>query len=171
MPTMDAVVITRKALAWFGLIATLVAPARLARADDGGPVAITHARVYLPNGRAPLDDATLVLAGGKVQAVGAAVRVPAGARVIDARGKVVTPGFIDADTALGIVDVELELQTSETDTRGPMVPALRAVDGRRSSPSRGRAASRPSSWRRAPACWRGRAPSSISPATASRRAS
>src|SRR5271155_2999213 len=126
---MGAVMITGKALAWFGLITTLVVSAPLARADDGGPVVIAHARVYLPNGRAPLDNATVVLAGGKVQAVGAAVRVPTGARVIDAHGKVVTPGFIDADTALGIVDVELEAQTSETDTRGSMVPALRVVDG------------------------------------------
>lgn len=119
--------ISGKTLGWLGLAAALVAP-RLARADDG-PIAIAHGRVYLPNGRPPLDDATVVLAGGKVQAVGAGVRVPAGARVIDAHGKVVTPGFIDADTALGIVDVELEAQTSDTDTRGSMVPALRVVDG------------------------------------------
>jgi imidazolonepropionase-like amidohydrolase len=111
------------------LAGALVTRTLAAQAADDGPVAIAHARVYLPNGRPPLDDGTVILAGGKVQAIGAGARVPAGARVIDARGKVVTAGFIDADTAVGVVDVELELQSSDTDTRGAMVPALRIVDG------------------------------------------
>jgi imidazolonepropionase-like amidohydrolase len=122
--------IAAKVPAGIGLVATLVAATAMARADDGAaPVAITHARVYLPNGRPPVDDATVVLAGGKVQAVGPGARVPTGARVIDGHGKVVTPGFIDADTAVGVVDVELELQSNDTDTRGALVPALRIVDG------------------------------------------
>jgi|HubBroStandDraft_4_1064222.scaffolds.fasta_scaffold23035_2 imidazolonepropionase-like amidohydrolase len=115
--------------AGIGLVAALVAATATARADDKAPIAVTHARVYLPNGRPPVDDATVVLAGGKVQAVGAGARVPAGARVIDGHGKVVTPGFIDANTTVGVVDVELEPQSNDTDTRGPMVPALRIVDG------------------------------------------
>jgi imidazolonepropionase-like amidohydrolase len=117
-----------RSIPWILGLALATSGARTAEAD-GGPVAIVHGRVYLPNGRPPLDDATVLLAGGKVQAVGAAVRVPAGARVVDAQGKVVTPGFIDADTALGVVDVELEAQTSDTDSRGAMVPALRLADG------------------------------------------
>jgi imidazolonepropionase-like amidohydrolase len=91
-------------------------------------VAITHGRVFLPS-RAPLDDATVVLSGGKVLAVGAGVAIPAGATTLDATGKFVTPGFIDAMSDVGVVDIELEPQTSETDVRTTMTPALRLVDG------------------------------------------
>jgi imidazolonepropionase-like amidohydrolase len=49
-----------------------------------------------------LRDATVIVRGGLVEAVGADVAVPAGARRIDAKGSVVTPGFIDADSALPI---------------------------------------------------------------------
>jgi imidazolonepropionase-like amidohydrolase len=91
-------------------------------------VAITHGRVFLP-GRTPLDDATVVLSGGKVLAVGAGVAIPAGATTLDATGKFVTPGFIDAMSDVGVVDIELEPQTSETDVRTTMTPALRLVDG------------------------------------------
>jgi imidazolonepropionase-like amidohydrolase len=93
------------------------------------PVAITHARVFLPRGRAPIEDGTVVIENGKVSAVGPQVAVPAGARVIDGRGKTVTPGFIDASTAVGVIDVDHEEQTDETDVHGAFSPALRMVDG------------------------------------------
>src|SRR5688572_22835585 len=50
------------------------------------------------SGRAPLRNSVIVLQGDSIVAVGSRgrVRVPAGARVIDARGLVVAPGFIDA---------------------------------------------------------------------------
>ena len=50
------------------------------------------------SGRAPLRNSVVVLQGDSIVAVGSRgrVRVPAGARVIDARGLVVAPGFIDA---------------------------------------------------------------------------
>jgi N-acyl-D-amino-acid deacylase len=50
------------------------------------------------SGRAPLRNSVVVLQGDSIVAVGSRkqVKVPAGARVIDARGLVVAPGFIDA---------------------------------------------------------------------------
>jgi N-acyl-D-amino-acid deacylase len=50
------------------------------------------------SGRAPLRNSVVVIEGDSIVAVGSRgrVRVPADARVIDARGLVVAPGFIDA---------------------------------------------------------------------------
>ena len=45
---------------------------------------------------------TIVIRGNRIQAVGASVSAPSGARTIDARGASVYPGFIDAGTNLGI---------------------------------------------------------------------
>jgi imidazolonepropionase-like amidohydrolase len=93
------------------------------------PVAITHGKVYLPGGKPPIDDGTVVIDRGKIVSVGKAVTPPPGARVIDARGKIVTPGFIDAETAVGVLDIDEEGQTDDTDVQGDMTPALRMVDG------------------------------------------
>src|SRR5688500_20355173 len=50
------------------------------------------------SGRAPLRNSVIVIEGDSIVAVGSRgrVRIPADARVIDARGLVVAPGFIDA---------------------------------------------------------------------------
>lgn len=50
------------------------------------------------SGRAPLRNSVVILAGNSIVAVGprGQVRIPAEAQVIDARGLVVAPGFIDA---------------------------------------------------------------------------
>jgi imidazolonepropionase-like amidohydrolase len=44
----------------------------------------------------------VVIKGNVIQAVGANVSVPSGARVVDARGGNVYPGFIDAQTDMGL---------------------------------------------------------------------
>jgi imidazolonepropionase-like amidohydrolase len=98
-----------------------------ARAEEA-PIAIVHARVYLPGDHPPADDTTVVLSEGKVLAVGPVAQPPAGARVIDARGKIVTPGFIDADDDVGVVDVDLEASTNDADAHVAMNPALRMAD-------------------------------------------
>ena len=54
-----------------------------------------------------IDKGTVVVSGGRILAVGSNVQVPAGARTIDAAGKVVTPGFLDSSTQVGIVEVSL----------------------------------------------------------------
>jgi imidazolonepropionase-like amidohydrolase len=75
-----------------------------------------------------MEDGTVVIANGKVVTVGPGAAAPPNARVIDAHGKVVTPGFIDADTRVGAVDVELELESNDADVRSSMNPDLRMED-------------------------------------------
>jgi Tol biopolymer transport system component/imidazolonepropionase-like amidohydrolase len=70
------------------------------RARPRGTVAFTGARVVTMAGGdagAVLDDATIVVTGNRIAAVGpgGATAVPAGARAFDARGKTIIPGLID----------------------------------------------------------------------------
>lgn len=55
--------------------------------------AIVHARAVLPGGI--LENAAILIDGGKIRDVGSALRIPAGTEVIDARGLWVGPGFVD----------------------------------------------------------------------------
>jgi imidazolonepropionase-like amidohydrolase len=65
-------------------------------------VAIVHANLWTADPRRPrLADATIVLRDGRIAALGN-VAVPADAEVIDAGGRVVTPGIIDAHSHLGV---------------------------------------------------------------------
>ncbi len=121
---------TRIAAAALGLQAAFTFTSSGLRAEEAAPpIAITHGKIYLPGGKPPIEDGTLVLQRGKIVSVGKDVVAPAGARVIDAHGKIVTPGFIDASTGVGVLDVDEEPQTDDRDVRGPMTPALRMVDG------------------------------------------
>jgi imidazolonepropionase-like amidohydrolase len=54
---------------------------------------------------APLQNATVLIRDGRIVAVGTNVTVPAGAVRIDARGRHVTPGFIESGTQIGLVEV------------------------------------------------------------------
>ena len=65
------------------------------------PTAIVGANVLTGAGQ-EIDGGTVLLAGGKIVAVGRDLAVPAGAQVIDGRGKWVTPGVIDAHSHLGV---------------------------------------------------------------------
>src|SRR5579864_3110716 len=53
------------------------------------------------NGGAPVPNSVIVITGNRITAVGRAgqVQVPAGARVIDATGKWITPGLFDSMSA------------------------------------------------------------------------
>ena len=49
-----------------------------------------------------IEKGTIVIRGNRIQAVGANVQPPSGAKVVDARGASVYPGFIDSATDLGL---------------------------------------------------------------------
>jgi len=67
-----------------------------AQAPAGGTVAMTGARVIDGTGAQPLEKATIVISNGRIEAVGAKVKIPAGATRIDMSGKTIMPGIINA---------------------------------------------------------------------------
>ena len=86
-------------------VATLAGPGSLAQAPAGGaPVAFINARIIDGTGRAPIERGTLVVTNGRVTAVGASasVTIPAGAQRIDAAGKTIVPGFVNAHGHLNV---------------------------------------------------------------------
>jgi len=87
------------------------APARPAAAPAGEveTVAIVNARVLTVSGP-PIERGTVVIRGARIGAVGAGLQPPAGARVIDAAGKTVTPGWLDSATQTGIVEIPLSAE-------------------------------------------------------------
>jgi imidazolonepropionase-like amidohydrolase len=86
-------------------------------------IAITGATVHTMGPAGTLHDATVLIAGGHVQAVGAVIAVPAGARRIDAAGKVVTPGLLDSLTQLGLVEVNAVEDTEDATNEDPQLSA------------------------------------------------
>ncbi|HVF58100.1 MAG TPA: amidohydrolase family protein [Pyrinomonadaceae bacterium] len=95
-----------------------------------GTYVIRNARIITVSGP-DIENGTLVLRNGKIEAVGASVNVPAGAQEIDARGLFVYPGMIDAETNMGlneISSVSATLDISELGDMNPNVQALVAVN-------------------------------------------
>lgn len=76
-----------------------------------------------------IENGTVLVVDGKIKAVGASVSIPPNAQVIDAAGKVVIPGMIDAGDRLGLVEIPGEQITNDaTEYDDPIHPELRVLD-------------------------------------------
>lgn len=95
-------------------IACVIALAAPAAAQT---IAITGGKVFPVSGPA-IDHATVLIVDGKVAAVGGSVLIPDGATRIDATGKWVTPGLVNASTELGVVEVDGVEPTDDTSAAG-----------------------------------------------------
>jgi imidazolonepropionase-like amidohydrolase len=86
----------------------------MAQGQNGGTVALTGARVIDGTGRPPIEQATIIIVGGKIQEVGpaASVKLPAGATRVEVAGKTIVPGIINAH---GHVDAARESTMSVRD--------------------------------------------------------
>ena len=89
-------------------------------------IAITGGTVATGDGREP-SAGTVVIRNGRVVAAGPGVRVPAGATVIDATGKWVTPGIVAGFSRLGLSEVDLGEPGGE-DTEASTGPFSAAID-------------------------------------------
>lgn len=96
-----------------------------------GTFAIRNARIVTLAGP-DIENGTVLIRDGKIDAVGASVTVPAGAQTIDARGLTVYPGMMDAGTSLGLVEVGQgangTVDTAETGELNPNAKAIIAVN-------------------------------------------
>jgi imidazolonepropionase-like amidohydrolase len=73
----------------------------------------------IPNG-------TVLVDGAKITAVGAGVSVPAGATVLNCTGKHVYPGFVHANTVLGLAEISTIEGSDDTRETGNLNPNQRA---------------------------------------------
>ena len=103
----------------FMLVSALWTPARAeVLALTGGTVhPVTGPEI--PNG-------TVLVEGAKITAVGAGIPVPSGAKVIDCTGKHVYPGFVHANTILGLQEISTIEGSDDSRETGNLNPNQRA---------------------------------------------
>jgi imidazolonepropionase-like amidohydrolase len=93
-----------------------------------GPLAIVGGRV-VPVAGPPFEDGVVLVAGGRIEAVGRDLRVPEAAERVDAAGKVVLPGLVDAHTHLGVHEEAEGWAGQDTnEMTDPVTPQVRALD-------------------------------------------
>ena len=90
-------------------------------------IAITNGIVAKGDGSDPEQGGTVVMRNGRIVAAGSGVSIPAGAQVIDARGKWITPGIVAGFSRLGLSEVDLGASGSD-DTDADGGPFSAAID-------------------------------------------
>jgi imidazolonepropionase-like amidohydrolase len=101
---------------------TSLAPPETIAITGGKLLTITHGVI---------DGGVVVMSGGKITAVGPAgsTKVPAGARVFDARGMTVYPGLFDAETHLGLTEVSADRNSNDlAETSSEIEPEMQVTD-------------------------------------------
>lgn len=74
-------------------------------------------------------DGTIVVEDGRIAALGPDVAVPPGAEVVDATGRWIVPGFVDAHTHLGVHEEAEGWAGNDTnEMTDPVTAAVRALD-------------------------------------------
>jgi imidazolonepropionase-like amidohydrolase len=92
-------------------------------------IAIIHANMVTPSGDIAHDQ-TILIEGTKFAGVGHDLAVPEHATILNAQGKVVTPGLIDVHTHLGVHESGVGKEGSDfNETSNPVTPEVRALDG------------------------------------------
>jgi imidazolonepropionase-like amidohydrolase len=95
----------------------------------GDTFAVTGARLLVGDGTA-YATGVLLVRDGRIAEIGESVTIPEGVTVVDGRGSVVAPGFIDAHTHLGVHEEGIGREGDDTnDMTDPLTPHLRALDG------------------------------------------
>ncbi|MEO8179668.1 MAG: amidohydrolase family protein [Deltaproteobacteria bacterium] len=92
------------------------ASAAVAPLAEQAPRAWVGATLWAGDGQI-IEDATVVVSGERISVAAKAAPVPSGARVVHAHGFILTPGWVAVETALGLVELELERSTLDAEAR------------------------------------------------------
>jgi imidazolonepropionase-like amidohydrolase len=96
-----------------------------------GTYVIRNARIVTVSG-ADIENGSILIRDGKIEAVGPSVNAPPGAQQIEGRGLSVYPGMIDAATSMGLVEVPQgaagTVDLSETGELNPNAKAFIAIN-------------------------------------------
>lgn len=112
-----------------GLLGTSSLALALAAALAAAPAPITAVRGgrVVPVSGPAVDNGVVLIADGRITAVGTGVPVPADATVIDATGSWVLPGLIDAHTSIGLTEERRDGPPDELSDAN--TPQLLVLDG------------------------------------------
>lgn len=91
---------------------------------QSGPVAITGAKLHTATGSV-IENASILFDKGKITGINAPV--PANAKIINANGKHVYPGFILVNNSLGLVEVSSTKATVDFKESNDFVPEIRTL--------------------------------------------
>lgn len=91
-----------------------------------GTFALTNATIETVT-KGTINNGTVIISNGKITYVGAATTAPAGAEVIDCKGKWIYPGFIDSGTNLGLSEVGSDQRTIDMNEIGEVIPQMQAL--------------------------------------------
>ncbi len=91
---------------------------------------IKNATIYTCEQREIIENGSILIEGKKIKAVGKIEESKYDiTEVIDAKGKVVTPGLIDPHCHVGIMEVGIQFEGNDTnEMSGPIFPELRGID-------------------------------------------
>ncbi len=109
-------------------VAALIALCSGTSVGQAQTIAITGGTVYPVSGP-KIEKGTVLIQDGKIVAVGAGISIPGGARVIDAKGKWVTPGLIHAGSSIGLSQVGSVDGTNEGTRTGDINAAFNVAEG------------------------------------------
>ena len=93
--------------------------------SSNGRYAIVNATLY-PVDQPMILKGTILIDKGRIVAIGKKVKLPKGTRVINGAGYHITPGFIDAGTRIGLVEIGKVKETHDYAESGLIQPDLRA---------------------------------------------
>ena len=102
----------------FSIRMTISVLAFAASVASAQTTAITGATVHTVGPEGTLENATIVIENGRIAEVGTGIQVPVGAEVIDASGKIITPGLFSAMGQIGLSEVGAVTGTNDAVQRG-----------------------------------------------------
>lgn len=91
-----------------------------------GKFALTNAKIFtVTNG--VIENGTLLISNGIIEAVGTNVTIPADAEVIDVEGREIYPGMIDSGTTLGLSEIGSISEAQDFREFGALTPQMQAL--------------------------------------------
>jgi hypothetical protein len=97
------------------IIVALLASSLALGAASAQDLLIRGARVHTAAAAGTLENADVLVRGGRIAEVGSGLSAPAGAAVVEARGRPLTPGLFGGFSQLGLEEVGLEAATVDSE--------------------------------------------------------